>query len=225
MNRIDLRLYALLDPKAAFGKPLDDLCADLVAGGATLLQLRDKTSSTRDMIARARELKAAIGAASEKGGPPLLINDRVDVALAVGADGVHLGQDDMPAAEARAILGDQAIVGVTARSAEEARAVPHEIVDYVAIGGVFATASKDNTTTPVGLSGLRDLAALVRARAPNMPICAIAGITAANAGEVISAGADGVAVISALSRAEDPAAEARRLRRVIDAALNKRGSS
>jgi thiamine-phosphate pyrophosphorylase len=213
----DLRLYALVDPAVAGGRTLPDL-AKLIAPSTTIVQLRDKHGSTRDMIATARALKAVLGPA----GIPLLINDRVDVALAAGADGVHIGQDDMAAADARRLLGRDAIIGLSLKSLTQAAEAPLDLLDYVAIGGVYATTSKDNTAAPIGTGGLRAIAAAIRARHARYPVCAIAGITVANAGEVIEAGADGVAVISALSLASDPAAAARDVRKAVDDALARR---
>jgi len=212
---VDLSLYALLDPAAAGGRPLAEL-ARLVAGHATLVQLRDKHGSTRAMVEEARRLRALLEPV------PFVVNDRVDVALAAEADGVHLGQDDMTAAEARLLLGKTAIIGLSVKTVAQAREAPLELIDYVAIGGVYATTSKDNTAAPIGIAGLREVVGALRMREPDFPICAIAGITAANAAEVIAAGADGVAVISALSRAPDPRAAARELRGVVDDALQKR---
>ena len=214
----DLRLYALVDPAVAGGRSLPEL-AKLLVGAATIVQLRDKTGSTREMVDAARALKAVLAPARI----PLLINDRVDVALAAEADGVHIGQDDMAAADARHLLGKDAIVGLSVKTLTQAGEAPLDQLDYVAIGGVYATTSKDNTAAPIGTGGLRAIAAAVRARKANYPICAIAGIDASNAGEVIAAGADGVAVISALSLASDPAAAARDLRGVVDEALQRRG--
>ena len=218
--KADLRLYALLDPAVAGGHTLPDL-ARRIAGHATLVQLRDKHGSTRAMIGEARALHDVLAPA----GIPLLINDRVDVALAMGAEGVHLGQDDMPAANARRLLGPAAIIGLSIKTIEQAEAAPLDKLDYVAIGGVYATTSKDNTAAPIGIEGLRTRVATVRARAANYPICAIAGIDKSNAGEVIAAGADGVAVISALSLAPDPSEAARVLRAVADDALARRSAS
>ena len=213
----DLRLYALVDPAIAGGRSLPEL-AKLVSPATTIVQLRDKHGSMRDMVATARALKAVLKPA----GIPLLINDRVDVALAAEADGVHIGQDDMAAADARRLLGKDAIIGLSIKSLTQAAEAPLDLLDYVAIGGVYATTSKDNTASPIGTGGLRAIAAAIRARAANYPICAIAGITAANAGDVVDAGADGVAVISALSLAPDPAAAARALRKSVDDALKRR---
>jgi thiamine-phosphate pyrophosphorylase len=215
---IDLRLYALVDPAVAGGRRLVDL-AGLIAGSATLVQLRDKRGSSRTMVDEARALRGVL----ESVGVPLLINDRVDVALAAEADGVHIGQDDMAPADARLLLGRTAIIGLSLSTVQQAQAAPLELLDYVAIGGVYGTTSKENTSTPVGISGLRAIVQEVRARKAQFPICAISGINAGNAAEVIAAGADGVAVISALSRAGDPAQAARELRAVVDDALKRRG--
>jgi thiamine-phosphate pyrophosphorylase len=151
---------------------------------------------------------------------PLLINDRVDVALAVGCAGVHVGAEDMPAADARRLLGDKAIVGCTVRSAEEAD-FPAAMIDYVSVGGVFATPSKHNPGPPIGLDGMGALIG----RLPDLPVCAIAGIDHRNAAEVIAAGADGVAVISDIFMADDVEAATRRLRGIVDAALAQRSRS
>jgi len=214
---VDLRLYALLDPAQSGGRTLGELAA-LIARSATIVQLRDKHRTTRAMIAEAREIMAALD-----GRAPLLINDRVDVALAAEADGVHIGWDDIEPADARLLLGRRAIIGLSLKSVEQAQAAPLDLLDYVAIGGVYVTQSKDNPAPPVGLDGLAAILKTVRARAPRMPVCAIAGINASNAADVIAAGADGVAVISALSLAGDPAKAARDLRVLIDDALARRG--
>ena len=212
---VDLSLYALLDPAVAGGRPLAEL-ARLVAGHATLVQLRDKHGSTRALVEEARRLRALLEPV------PFVVNDRVDVALAAEADGVHLGQDDMTAAEARLLLGKTAIIGLSVKTVAQAREAPLELIDYVAIGGVYATTSKDNTAAPIGIAGLREVVGALRMREPDFPICAIAGIDAGNAAEVIAAGADGVAVISALSRAPDPRQAARELRAIVDDALARR---
>jgi thiamine-phosphate pyrophosphorylase len=215
---VDLRLYALLDPAQSGGHSMGEL-ARLIGGGATLVQLRDKHGTTREMIARAREIKQGLPEHV-----PLLINDRVDVALAAEADGVHIGWDDMEAAEARLLLGRQAIIGLSLKSVKQALAAPIEHLDYVAIGGVFVTQSKDNPDPPVGLDGFRTILNAVRERAPRMPVCAIAGIDAGNAAGVIAVGPDGVSVISALSLVADPSQAARNLREIVDLALAQRAA-
>ena len=158
----------------------------------------------------------------EPKGVPLLINDRVDVALAAQADGVHIGQDDMAAEDARLLLGRTAIIGLSIRTLAHVQAAPLDVLDYVAVGGIYGTTSKDTAAEPIGVAGLRDIVRAVRARDPEFPICAIAGINQSNAADVIAAGADGVAVISALSLAADPGTAARTLRGVVEAALAKR---
>src|SRR4029079_629160 len=143
---------------------------------------------------------------------PLLINDRIDVALAVGADGVHIGQTDMDALTARRLLGRAAIVGLSLTSFEDIATAPLDLIDYVAIGGAYATTSKETKTAPVGLEGFRARVAALRARDSAMPLVAIGGIDAGNAADIVAAGCDGVSVISALSLAGDTAGGGRRLR-------------
>jgi thiamine-phosphate pyrophosphorylase len=217
---LDLRLYALLDPAVAGGRTLIDL-AKLLAKSATLVQLRDKHSDTRLLAEEARALRGILAPA----GVPLLINDRVDVALAAQADGVHLGQDDMAPAEARRLLGPKAIIGLSIGSVEDAKAAPLDFIDYAGVGAVYATSSKADADAPIGVAGLRDLARALRGRKANFPICGISGINKSNAGAVIEGGADGVAVVSALSLAPDPGKAAEELRGVVDTALKQRGKS
>jgi thiamine-phosphate pyrophosphorylase len=212
---VDLRLYALVDPEHAGGRTLADLSGLLAAGGATLVQLRDKHRSTRAMVDDARAIKATLSAA----GVPLVINDRVDVALAAGADGVHVGQDDMAVADARRLLGPGAIIGLSIKTVAQAEAAPLDLLDYVGIGGVFVTTSKDNPNPPIGVDGLARIAGVIRSRRPDFPMCGIAGIDRSNAAETIAAGVGGVAVISALSLAPDPTEAARALRATVDGAL------
>jgi thiamine-phosphate pyrophosphorylase len=216
--KVDLRLYALVDPERAGGRALPELARLVAQGGATLVQLRDKHGDTRSMVERARGIQAALAPF----GVPLLINDRVDVALAAGAAGVHVGQDDMAAVDARRLLGRDAIIGLSVKTVAQAEAAAVELLDYAAVGGVFATSSKDNPDPPIGAAGLARIAGVFRGRAPDLPLCGIAGIDASNAAETIAAGADGVAVISALSLAPDPQAAARTLRATVDAALAQR---
>jgi thiamine-phosphate pyrophosphorylase len=216
--KVDLRLYALVDPERTGGRDLADLARLVAQGGATLVQLRDKRSDTRSMVECARAIKAALAPFDV----PLLINDRIDVALAAGADGAHVGQDDMAVADARRLLGRDAILGLSVKTGAQAEAAPVELLDYVGIGGVFATSSKDNPDPPIGPAGLARIAAIFRRRVPDFPLCGIAGIDATNAADAIAAGADGVAVISALSLARDSQAAARALRAAVDAALAQR---
>jgi thiamine-phosphate pyrophosphorylase len=217
---IDLRLNAIVDAERAGGFDLVDLARRVAAGGATLIQLRDKRNETRTMVEEARAIKAALAPFAL----PLVVNDRVDVTLAAAADGVHVGADDMAVEDARALLGPTAIIGLSINSMAEADAAPVELIDYAAISGVYATLSKQQKTAPIGTTGLSHIVATLRRRAPKLPLVGIAGINADNAAAVIAAGADGVAVISALSLVPDPAAAARRLREIVDAMLAKRGT-
>jgi thiamine-phosphate pyrophosphorylase len=211
---VDVRLNAIVDPERANGRPLAELARMVVAGGATLIQLRDKHGTTRRMIEQARAIKAALAGS----GVPLVVNDRVDVALVAEADGVHVGQDDMRVEDARRLLGRKAIIGLSIKSVALALAAPIDQLDYVGVGGVYATTSKDNPNPPIGVNGLRDIVDAFRKRRRDLPICGIAGIDAGNAAAVVAAGADGVAVISALSMQADPEAAARELRGVVDQA-------
>jgi thiamine-phosphate pyrophosphorylase len=218
--RLDLRLNAIVDPERAGGRQLADLATRCVRGGATLVQLRDKRSETRILIEEARSIRQALAPFAA----PFVVNDRVDVAIAVGADGVHLGQEDMAVEDARRLLGSSAIIGLSIKSVEEAEAARLDLVDYVGSGGVYATSSKQQKNAPIGPAGLARIIAALRRRAPDLPICGIAGIDASNAAEVIAAGADGVAVISALSLVSSPENAARQLREIVDAVLAKRGT-
>jgi thiamine-phosphate pyrophosphorylase len=214
--RVDLRCYAIVDPEVAGGHDLVDLCGMLAAGGVTLVQLRDKLTDTKPMIERARAIKKALGPV------PLLINDRVDVALAVGCAGVHIGWDDMAPEDARRLLGPEAIIGLTINSPARADAANLGLIDYAGIGGVYGTTSKVTKNNPIGLTGMAKVIEALHRRKPGFPTCGIAGITAGNAAPVIEAGADGVSVISALSLAKDPRAATSELLRVVDTALANR---
>jgi thiamine-phosphate pyrophosphorylase len=211
--RLDPTLYLVTDPHLGGGRALLEIVAAAVAGGVTLVQLRDKEAEGRALLEQARALKAVLDPA----GVPLLINDRIDIALAAGAAGCHVGQTDLPAEEARALLGPDAILGTSLDAVEQARAVDPKHLDYVAYGPFATTATKADAGPPIGASGF----AAVRALTP-LPLVAIGGIGKENAGAAIVAGADGVAVVSAIMAAPDPEAASRRLRRAIEAARDKR---
>lgn len=204
---LDPALYLVVGPDA--GDPLPIVRA-AVAGGATLVQWRDKTGDTASQVAAVRRLVAAVSV-------PVLVNDRADVALAAGAAGVHVGHGDLTPAEARAIVGPDAIVGLTVHTMAEAEAADDAPIDYASVGAVFATASKDNPQEPIGVDGFAALAARLR-RGRALPVIAIAGIDEARARALAAAGADGVAVMSAVTRAADPVAAAAALLRAVRAA-------
>ncbi len=218
MRSIDYRLNAIVDASLIDIAPLHELAERAARAGATLIQYRDKTASTRVMIERARAIRLSLAST----GVPFVVNDRVDVALAAGADGVHLGADDMDPETARALLGPDAIIGLTVKTKSDAQRAGSAPCDYACIGGVFETLSKNNPDPPVGLEGLKDLREIIRAAQPHLPVGAIAGISLTRIPDVIAAGADGVAAISALFRSEDPAAAASAFRATIDRCLKER---
>lgn len=214
----DYRLNAIVDASLADIGPLEDLAVLAARHGATIIQYRDKQATTKRMIAQAMRIADALGGT----GVPLVINDRVDVALAAGADGVHLGADDMDEPTARRILGPEAIIGLTVKSLADAQRAGESSADYACIGGVFATTSKVNPDTPVGFEGLTILRDALRRMRPHMPVGAIAGITLDRVPSVIDAGADGVAVISSLFRVPDIGAAVKAFRHAVDESLGTR---
>lgn len=215
MTKVDYRLNALVDGSLADIGSLPELARLAAKNGATLIQYRDKTASTRLMIEQAKAIIAEL----QTTGVPLVINDRVDVALAAGADGVHLGADDMDAETARKLLGSKAIIGLTVKNQDDAERAAAAPVDYACIGGVFETISKINPDLPVGIDGFRKLRDMLRVQRPDMPVGAIAGIDLERTPKVIAAGADGIAVISAIFRASNIAQATKTFRDTIDAAL------
>jgi thiamine-phosphate pyrophosphorylase len=207
--RFDLSLYVITDRAIGRDRPLDELVAQAIRGGATMIQFREKGGTARVQIDIGRRLLAI----TRPAGVPLIINDRVDVALALDADGVHLGPDDLPVADARRIAGPEKIIGASAASAAEAARAEADGADYVGVGSVFPTASKPDAGDAIGPEALSQIRAAI-----GIPIVAIGGITHVNAPEAIRAGAHGVAVISAVMGASDVREAARRLTRAIRAA-------
>ena len=200
------RLCVITDPQ--FGFSHDQLARLACAGGAGMIQFRDKHLLDDEFTRVALMARDAC----REHAVPMIINDRVEIAREVRADGVHLGRGDMTVAKARALLGDEAIIGASAGSADEAREAEDAGADYVGFGHIFATSSKTKATLPVGLDGLAAACAAVR-----IPVIAVGGINASNAGDVMRAGAWGVAVISAVCAAPDPLAATARLRAIIEA--------
>lgn len=182
-----------------------------VASGATLVQLRDPDISARTLVEQARALKDML----QPHGVPLIVNDRVDVAKAAGADGVHLGQDDLAPRDARGMLGPDAIIGLSVGNAREYEASRAELaaVDYLGVGPINGTRTKSDAGVAIGLAGF----AAVRALTP-LPMVAIGGVNASDAVQLVQAGAEGLAVISAICAASDPGAAAAQLRHVIGTA-------
>lgn len=209
----DWGLYLVTDRGLAVGRPIADVVDAAVRGGVTIVQLREKCCRTPDFIELGRELKKLLARLQV----PLIVNDRVDVALEIGADGIHVGQHDMDAGRARGLLGPQAIVGLSIETIEQARAAAHLDVDYLGVGPVFPTATKADAAPSLGLAGLAEIRAMSR-----HTLVAIGGIGVANVRQTIDSGADGVAVVSAICSADDPERSARELRRLINAAMRAR---
>ena len=205
----DLTLYLVTDPRLVATRGLMSVVEAAVRGGATIVQLRDPDAHGRALVEQARALKALLAPLAI----PLIINDRVDVAIAAGADGVHLGQDDMAPGDARALLGPGPILGLSVGSPAEHAASDLAGVDYLGVGPVKATGTKADAGAAIGPAGVAAVRALTR-----LPIVGIGGLDATTAGEVIRAGAEGVAVVSAICAATDPEAAARALRQAIAAA-------
>ena len=199
-------LYLVTDRDLCGGRPLQDVVRAAVAGGAAWVQLREKNLSTRAFVEEAAAIKTLL--APHK--VPLIINDRLDVALAVDADGVHVGQDDMPYPLARAILGKKMIIGLSVETWEDVEAAEKWDVDYLGVSPVFATPTKTDTKGSWGLEGIARIRAFSR-----HPLVAIGGLNAANTGAAVRAGADGIAVVSAICAAPDPLRAARELCRII----------
>lgn len=199
-------LYLVTDRGLAGGRPLEGVVEAAVRGGVTAVQLREKRCPTREFV----ELGRALARLLAPLGVPLIVNDRLDVALAIGAAGVHLGQGDMDYATARRLLGRDAAIGLSVETIEQARAAESLDADYLGVGPVFPTATKADAAPALGLAGLAQVRAVSHHR-----LVAIGGIGAGNARQAMEAGADGVAVVSAICAAEDPESAARDLWRAV----------
>jgi thiamine-phosphate pyrophosphorylase len=203
-------LYLVTDRPLCGARPVDAVVAEAVAGGVACVQLREKDLATRPFVELALRLKAVLAPA----GVPLLINDRMDVALACGADGVHVGQSDMPVAVLRRHLGPKAVIGLSVETWADVEQAQDMEVDYLGVSPVYATPTKTDTLTPWGLEGLARIRAFSR-----HPLVAIGGMNAATVQAAVRAGADGVAVVSAICASPDPRAAARELARRVQEAL------
>lgn len=206
---LDLSVYLVTDPAFTRRLGLVQTVAAAIAGGVTLVQLRDKEASDADLIEQGRALMALLAPSGVK----LIVNDRVDVAIAIGAHGLHVGQDDMPASRARARIGPDMILGVSTGDEAEIATVDPAIVDHVGMGPFAATSTKADASAPLGAARF----AALRARV-TLPVVAIGGIGAHNTAEAIRAGADGVAVVSAICAADDPCAAAAKIAAAVRAA-------
>ena len=209
---IDYSLYLVTDRTLSLGRSTVEVVRAAIRGGVSCVQLREKGCSTREFMDEARLLKALLAGT----GVPLFINDRLDVALAVGADGVHLGQNDLAIADARRLVGNRMIIGISAESVADAVRAEAEGADYIGASPVFTTPTKTDTAPPLGLDGLRAIRRAVR-----LPLVAIGGIDADNAAQVLRAGADGLAVVSAIVSAPCPRTAAAGLRQRIQSTHNE----
>lgn len=208
-----LALMVITDPRCGEGRELLDVVRAALQGGAPCIQLRAKTETAREMVELARALREATRAA----GALLVVNDRVDVALAAGADGAHVGDDDLPVPAARRIVPPGFLLGRSTETPEQAVQARRDGADYVGVGPVYETASKDDAGPSVGLARVAAVT-----QAAGIPAVGIGGIDAVNAAEVVRAGAAGVAVIRAVMQAPDPAEAVRELLREVHAGLSRR---
>lgn len=209
LKNIDYSLYLVTDRGLARDRSMLEIVRAAVQGGVTCVQLREKECSTLDFIEQAFTIKDFL----KSRGVPLIINDRVDVALAIEADGVHLGQTDMPLEIAKKIVGDSMIIGISAESLADAIEAEKGGADYLGVSPIYATPTKTETAPPLGLEGLRAIRAAV-----NIPLVAIGGLNRDNSAAVIQNGGDGVAVVSAIVAADDPVPAAAELKQIIDEA-------
>lgn len=202
MKSFDLSLYLVLDPELCRPLGMVETARRAVAGGVTMVQLRDKDATSARMIETGRALKAMLAGT----GVPLIVNDDVEAAVAIGADGLHIGQDDIEARAARQLIGPDMILGLSVESEVLAAAVDPGVVDYVGMGPVFATSTKSGHKPPVGIDGLARMRAVTR-----LPAVAIGGLKVGHIEPVLKAGADGLAVVSAICGQPDPRAAAAEL--------------
>jgi len=208
-------LYLVTDRGLCGGRPLEEVVRLAVEGGASCVQLREKGLSTREFVETASAVKSIL----RPSGVPLVINDRVDVALAVGAEGVHIGQGDMPYETARRLMGRSAIIGLSVETWEDVEEARDLDADYLGVSPVFPTPTKTDTRSAWGLEGLARIRAYVK-----HPLVAIGGMNRQNAAAAVRAGADSIAVVSAICSAPDPFREARELSSLIGEALSLRSS-
>jgi thiamine-phosphate diphosphorylase len=204
---VDYSLYLVTDRTLSRGRSSAEIVGAAVRGGVTCVQLREKQCSTREFIQEARSLQPLLSQQRI----PLIINDRLDVALAIGADGIHLGQSDMHIGDARRLAGEKMIIGISAESIEDAVIAEQEGADYIGISPVYATKTKTDTRAPLGLDGIRRIRQAVR-----IPLVGIGGINGGNIRAVIGAGANGVAVVSAIVAADCAETAAAELKNILD---------
>lgn len=200
---LDYSLYLVTDRRFLKGRTIKEAVEEAISGGVTIVQVREKDVTTREFYKIASEVKEV----TDKHNVPLIINDRIDIAQAIDAAGVHLGQDDMPITFARKILGQNKIIGISTGTIEEAKEAEKYGADYVGIGAIFFTGSKKDIDIPIGISGLTEIVKNI-----NIPSVAIGGVNKNNLSEVMNTGTNGAAVISAILANDDIQQAARELK-------------
>lgn len=205
--KFDLSLYLVTDPDLIGDRDLNQLVESAVKGGVTMVQLREKNCSSRKFLEKALQLKACLAPY----GIPLIINDRLDIAIAADADGLHIGQSDLPWEIARKHLGSDKILGLSVENLEQAKEAAGFGIDYIGISPVFSTPTKTDTAEPFGLEGIAQIRNIC-----SLPSVAIGGIHAHNVQDVLRAGTDGIAVVSAILGQENPESAAKQLKKLID---------
>lgn len=213
MRVFDLSLYLVTDRNLSLGRSLEEVVSEAVKGGVTMVQLREKDASTREFYELSMKMKQILSSHDV----PLIINDRLDIALACDADGLHIGQSDMPYAIARKLLGKDKIIGLSVESVQDAIDANDLDVDYIGISPVFNTQTKTDTVGALGLKGIEEIAKISK-----HPMVGIGGINIQNAADIINAGADGISVVSAIMSAQSPQKAAKELREVIVKTKNNR---
>ena len=209
MRHPDLSLYLVTDRGLSPDRPLEEVVEEAVLGGVVIVQLREKNTGNREFYELAVKLKRVLS----KHHVPLIINDRLDIALAADAEGVHLGQTDLALSISRKILGPEKIIGLSVETLQQAYDANETDADYIAISPVFSTPTKTDTRQPFGIKGVKEVSSISK-----FPAVAIGGINADNAGEVIRNGAAGIAVVSAIMAAASPLQAAAELKKIIDKA-------
>lgn len=206
MNHFDLSLYLVTDQGLSKGRTHEFIVEEAVKGGVTMVQLREKNISSREFYELAKSLMSILKPLNI----PLIINDRLDIALAVDADGLHIGQSDLPYFIARKLMGKDKIIGLSVETIEQAREANRLDVDYIGLSPVFSTDTKLDINTPLELSGIKEIAAFTKHKT-----VAIGGVNASNADCVIASGADGIAVVSAIVSQESPREAAANLKMLV----------
>ncbi len=213
-NSLNLDLYLVLNPHQCIHLSPVETAVAAATGGVDAVQVRSKNMAEFDFVELTRQTAQALAPYDVS----LLINDYAELTAPTQIDGVHLGQDDLPVRQARKLLGDEYLIGLTVRSMEEAERADLEVIDYLSIGGIYSTHSKRNPESPIGVNKLQEILKFVRKQKPDLPIIAISGINETNVESVLKTGVDGVAVVSSICESKNPKFAAQRLKKKIKSA-------